>query len=167
MGLFDFFKQASPTKLADQLFQHAVRIDISQEMKIHLASAAIDVDRYRNEQQLVQLYWTQNLLYSAAYSKENKFFQNTSELFGSKFYSLVEERQYFGFENKYSLNDHLHKYYTFESADKMVSMLFHALRNQNLIVKSDDARRVFTEYLRLFTDGMKEIVLPHIRRELG
>lgn len=166
MGLFDFFKQPSPTELADRLFQHAIRVELSSEMKRHLASASIDEERYRNEQQLVQLYWAQNLLSHTAYSKKNKFFQGASELFGGKLDSLVEERQYFGFENKYRLNDHLRAHYTFESGHKMVSMMFHALRQQTLVNNNDEARRVFSETLQLFISGMREVILPHVKREL-
>jgi len=164
MGLLNFFKDHQPIDLANELFNLASKVRLTDlEMQV-FRSSSIDVEKYIDEKLMMQMFFVQMAVYSIAMQKSNFFIKDAVEIYAEKCNKFQESKNYFGYEDKYSMKYHINDYYGSGVPEDLLKMLFHAIRQQTLIDKDDRLRSLFQSSIDEFVSNLRSIIVPHLKR---
>jgi len=164
MNLFKFFKDPEPNDLASELIKLVTYVKINDlEMEIFKANS-ISVDNYANEKLMMQISFVQSVLNGISSQYKNLFFRDVVRIFAEECSEFVKSKKFFGFESCNEMNEHIRNYYNSGVPEELVNMVFHAIRQQTLIIKDDRICKIFHSSFNEFVLNLRGTIVPHVKR---
>lgn len=164
MNLFKFFKDPEPNDLAHELINLVTYVKINDlEMEVFKANS-ISVDNYVNQKLMMQISFVQNALNGISSQHKNLFFSAVARIYAEECSEFVKSKKFFGFVSSNEMSEHIRNYYNSGVPEELVNMVFHAIRQQTLIIKDDRIRKIFHSSFNEFVLNLRGVIVPHVKR---
>ena len=104
---------------------------------------------------MMQTSFTQGFISHYARKSRNGFFIDTGKILEEKIKEFYSECNFFNFENEYELNEHLRRYYSFNTPDHMLNAMFRAMWQESALIKDHEVQIIFKGSMNEFIHRLR------------